>query len=76
MPNQKWNKENNEVIINFLLEKFGIDRCMFGSNFPVDSLCASYDEILETLFESLQSLKNREIRKIFYDNALRYYNPL
>ena len=24
---------------------FGVDRCMFASNFPVDSLCASFDDI-------------------------------
>lgn len=76
VPNQKWNKKNNEVIVNFLIEKFGVERCMFGSNFPVDSLCATYDQIVETLFECTQSLSMEEHANIFYSNAIKYYNPL
>ena len=49
---------------------------MFGSNFPVDSLCASYDQIVETLFECIRDLKSDEINNIFYNNALKFYNPL
>ena len=76
VPNSTWNKYNNEGIINYLIDKFGADRCMFGSNFPVDSLCASYDQIVETLFECISSLTKTEIKNIFYNNALKFYKPL
>ena len=76
VPNSTWNKYNNEGIINHLIDKFGADRCMFGSNFPVDSLCASYDQIVETLFECISSLTKTEINNIFYSNALKFYKPL
>lgn len=76
VPNQKWNKESNYVIINSLIEKFGVDRCMFGSNFPVDSMCASYNEIVYTLLECTKSLTSNDVNKIFYKNALKYYNPI
>ena len=76
VPNSTWNKYNNEGIINYLIDKFGADRCMFGSNFPVDSLCASYDQIVETLFECISSLTKTEINNIFYSNALKFYKPL
>ena len=66
----------NKTDIYYLIEKFGADRCMFGSNFPVDSLCASYDQIVETLFECTQSLNMEERVNIFYSNAIKYYNPL
>ena len=76
VPNSTWNKYNNEGIINYLIDKFSADRCMFGSNFPVDSLCASYDQIVETLFECISSLTKTEIKNIFYSNALKFYKPL
>ena len=76
VPNSTWNKYNNEGIINHLIDKFGAHRCMFGSNFPVDSLCASYDQIVETLFECISSLTKTEINNIFYSNALKFYKPL
>ena len=76
VPNSTWNKYNNEGIINHLIDKFGAARCMFGSNFPVDSLCASYDQIVETLFECISSLTKTEINNIFYSNALKFYKPL
>jgi predicted TIM-barrel fold metal-dependent hydrolase len=37
------------------LEVFGAERCMLGSNFPVDSLCVDYD----TLFAAWQALVSR-----------------
>ena len=76
IPNSTWDKSNNEGVINNLIDKFGADRCMFGSNFPVDSLCASYDQIVETLFECISFLTNTEIENIFYKNAIKFYKPL
>ena len=76
VPNSTWNKFNNEGVINYLIDKFGADRCMFGSNFPVDSLCASCDHIVETLYECISDLTNTEIENIFYNNAIKFYKPL
>ena len=45
-------------------------------HFPVDSLCASYDQIVETLFECISGLTNTEIENIFYNNAIKFYKPL
>ena len=44
-----WTTENVRPIIESCLELFGPDRCMFGSNFPVDSLCTTYGSIVESL---------------------------
>ena len=37
--------EENRPIILETIATFGVDRCMFASNFPVDGLSASWDHI-------------------------------
>ena len=76
LKNQQWNLKNNGEIINSAIDIFGIDRCMFASNFPVDSLCATFDEIYDTFFEATKSLSFEQRKKLFHDNALKYYRPI
>jgi predicted TIM-barrel fold metal-dependent hydrolase len=38
-----WSVEHNRWIVEEIIAMFGADRAMFASNFPVDSLCASFD---------------------------------
>ena len=49
---------------------------MFGSNYPVDSLCASYDDIVYTIIECMDKFSNGDVEKIFFKNAIKYYNPI
>jgi Predicted metal-dependent hydrolase of the TIM-barrel fold len=45
VPGEKWTPELNKEIILDAINIFGFERCMFASNFPVDSLWATFDEI-------------------------------
>ena len=47
-----WTKESVQPIVEACLDQFGAARCMFGSNFPVDSLYSDYRAIVEA-YESL-----------------------
>ena len=49
--------KNNGDIIKEAINIFGVERCMFASNFPVDSLCATFDEIFNTFKEVTNSFK-------------------
>lgn len=55
------------------LEQFGIDRCLFESNFPVDNLSCSYN----ILWNSFKRIANRytgaQKAALFHDNAQRIY---
>jgi len=42
MFDHTWNVQSIRPIVETCLEQFGADRCMFGSNFPVDSLYSDY----------------------------------
>ncbi len=42
-----WTRPTIRPIVETCLEQFGPERCMFGSNFPVDSLSSRYADIVE-----------------------------
>jgi len=31
--------------LEYAIEAFGVDRCMFASNFPVDAMYGTFDEL-------------------------------
>ena len=49
------------------------DRCMFASNFPVDSLVASFDTIFDGFLAITAGFAEEERRRLFHDNAVRFY---
>jgi len=44
-----WTQEQLEPYITRVLDWFGPERCMFGSDWPVCLLAASYSEVLDTI---------------------------
>jgi predicted TIM-barrel fold metal-dependent hydrolase len=65
-----------EVIRPFVLdtiEIFGVERCMFASNFPVDKLQSSYDTLWNAFDRITADFSQDERRRLFHDNAVRYY---
>jgi predicted TIM-barrel fold metal-dependent hydrolase len=70
---QPWTADANRQIVLDTIETFGAQRCMFGSNFPVDSLCATFATIFDG-FASIASKFNKEEKSaLFHDNAIRIY---
>lgn len=56
-----------------LLEAFGPQRLMFGSDWPVCTLAASYRETLDLALESLGSLSSAELAEALGGTAERMY---
>lgn len=73
VPGQVWTADLNRSVVLTTIEIFGVDRCMFASNFPVDSLIAGYDTLFDGFKEITAELGEGAQRKLFYDNAKRYY---
>ncbi len=73
VPGQRWTPELNGAIVRDAISIFGTDRCMFASNFPVDSLVATYDEIFDGFLTITEGMGEKERRAIFHDNAVRIY---
>jgi len=55
------------------IEDFGVDRCCFASNFPVDSLFGSFDDLYRVYRGVAAELGASATRKLFVENAARTY---
>jgi predicted TIM-barrel fold metal-dependent hydrolase len=74
VPGAQWTAEANRDIVLTIIELFGRDSTMFASNLPVDSLCATFDEIFGGFREIVADFSAADQRKLFCDNATRIYN--
>jgi predicted TIM-barrel fold metal-dependent hydrolase len=57
----------------FTIEKFGVDRCMFESNFPVDMVTCSYTVLWNSFKRLTSGCSAAEKAKLFHDTAARVY---
>jgi predicted TIM-barrel fold metal-dependent hydrolase len=55
------------------IDVFGLDRCMFASNFPVDGLHGTFDELYSVFDELTTGLDDASRDKLFAANAERIY---
>jgi len=69
-----WDVEANRSIVLTTIETFGVDRCMFASNFPVDSLCASFSEIFSGFEAIVSDFTPNERAALFEGTARRLYD--
>ncbi|HEX3842317.1 MAG TPA: amidohydrolase family protein [Acidimicrobiales bacterium] len=51
------------------IEAFGVDRCMFASNFPVDSMYGTFDELYGVFSTVTAGLDSESRSKLFAGNA-------
>ena len=55
------------------IEAFGVDRCFFASNFPVDGMHGTLDELWSAYAEVTAGLDDESRDKLFATNAERVY---
>jgi predicted TIM-barrel fold metal-dependent hydrolase len=60
-------------IVLTAIELFSTSRAMFASNYPVDSLRATFDDIYSAFDEITRGFSSAERRALFHDNAVRIY---
>ncbi|PLS04879.1 amidohydrolase family protein [Neobacillus cucumis] len=71
---QNWKVEEFIPYVQHIVKEFGVNRVMFGSDWPVCLLAASYDEVYNLLKQTLpQNLTEAEEESIFGGNALKFY---
>jgi predicted TIM-barrel fold metal-dependent hydrolase len=74
MVDWRWTTESIRPLVLETIDVFGVDRCMFGSNFPVDKLYSSFDTLFRSYDLIVSDFTDEEKQKIFASNAERYYN--
>jgi len=60
-------------VIRETVELFGPERCMFGSNVPIEKRWTTYDEVVRVTTESLAGLSAGGQRAVLHDTAERVY---
>ena len=55
------------------IELFGVERCMFESNFPVDRAACSYTVLWNAFKRISQEYSNTERAALFHDTAVKVY---
>ena len=73
LPDRAWTVAGNGAVVRDAIAIFGAARCLFASNFPVDSLVADYHTIFSGFREITAELPAAEIAGLFHDNAVRIY---
>lgn len=73
MFTQRLDRRHMEIQLDTVLDMFGADRCYFGSNFPLERLWLSYDDLVTTTKKILASRSAADQRKFFHDTAQRLY---
>lgn len=68
-----WTPEYLAPAINFCLDEFGPDRVVFGGDWPVCKLGASYAEWVNALKSIISSRPLVDQKKLLHDNAVKHY---
>ena len=70
----RWSPSSLAPYVDHVVDVFGVDRLLFGSDWPVCRLAAEYGEVVNALRTILGTrLGPPEIEKVFRSNAERFY---
>ncbi len=70
----KWKPADLFPYIDSAIEAFGINRVMFGSDWPVCKLAAEYNEVCDLVSNFLEPFSRFEKELIWSGNAIDFYN--
>ena len=70
---QNWKPEDLKPYVELALEHFGPERCMFGSDWPVCELAASYEQVFDALVECIGGLSDDEKSHVLGQTAIEFY---
>jgi predicted TIM-barrel fold metal-dependent hydrolase len=73
MFDASWSTESIRPLVLDIIEVFGVERCMFASNFPVDKVRTSYDRLMAAFQSITADFSVEDRHKLFHDNAERIY---
>ncbi|MGE3820918.1 MAG: amidohydrolase [Isosphaeraceae bacterium] len=68
-----WKSDDLRPYVGRALDEFGADRLMFGSDWPVSNLAATYEEVIDGLVDALGPISPSEHEQIFSGTAARFY---
>ena len=73
-PDFRWKPTDFFPFLEVVVKAFGVDRIMFGSDWPVCLSAASYSEVIGIVEEFFSNYSEKDKEKIFGRNATDFYN--
>ena len=73
MMDWRWSTESIRPFVLDTIEYFGVERCMFASNFPVDRLYSSFETLYDAFANIVRDFTETEQRALFGNTAARVY---
>ena len=73
MFDPNWTIDSTRIFVEKTIEIFGIERCMFASNFPVDKIFNSFDTYWNSFKEITKNYSENDKQLLFSSNAEKYY---
>ena len=71
---EKWKQEDFIPYLDMVTESFGPGRIMYGSDWPVCLVAASYKEVIGIAEKYFSSFSENEQQAIFGENAKKFYH--
>jgi len=71
---KSWTAEDLRPYMDTVVEAFGTGRIMYGSDWPVCLVAASYQQVFRTVKDYFSSFSPAEQHAFFQGNATRFYN--
>ena len=68
-----WKQDDFTVYIDVIMDAFGINRVMFGSDWPMCLVAASYGDVLNIVTDYFSSFSADEQKLFFGENAINFY---
>jgi L-fuconolactonase len=69
-----WRAAEFDPYIDVVVNAFGTDRLMFGSDWPVCKVAATYEEVYSIVKKYFSGYSESEQRKVFGENAIKFYS--
>ncbi len=70
---QNWTVADLRPYLEVVLAAFGPQRLLFGGDWPVSQLAASYQRWVETAEDLLSALSEADKQRVFFENAQTFY---
>ena len=71
---KQWSAEQLHSYMLLVLEAFGPERIMFGSDWPVSLVAGNYTQVKNVVTDFITSLSTPEQNAIMGANAIDFYN--
>jgi predicted TIM-barrel fold metal-dependent hydrolase len=73
LKDSAWDHQSNCRVVMDAMAIFGIERCIFATNFPVASLRIDYDRLVRSLSRMLVGYSPPDRDRFFWRNAASFY---